>query len=171
MCTQLTYEGLIDEFIGVKNGESDGLGRRCMRRLMDQLGLTGHVEVDAELVAPPNIGQRDQQSNSATAVVGSSLGTPPQPKKKKHRLTSSTDRLFSELRDLNFAVVGARLSRTARRLEEGYDTRHKLGSVKEMRDFVGKLGGLQSEHQGLRLRESVCERCDMQNFSVLTQLA
>jgi hypothetical protein len=126
---------------------------------MDQLGLKGHVEVDAELVAPPNIGQRDQQSNSATAAVGSSLATPPQPKKKKHRLTSSTDRLFSELRDLNFAVVGARLSRTARRLEEGYDTRHKLGSVKEMRDFVGKLGGLQSEHQGLRLRESVCERC------------
>ena len=112
------------------------------------------MEVDAELVVPPNPAQRDQQrSNSATATAGSSLSTPPQPKKKKHRLSASNDRLFSELRDLNFAVVGARLSRTAKRLEEGYDTRHKLGSVKEMRDFVGKLGGLQSEHQGLRLRK------------------
>jgi hypothetical protein len=40
--------------------------------------------------------------------------------KKKHHLTTSTDPLFGELRDLNFSSVGKRLNKVARRLEEDY---------------------------------------------------
>ena len=31
--------------------------------------------------------------------------------------------------------------------------RHQAKTVAQLRDFVGKLGGLQTEHQSLRLRE------------------
>ncbi len=93
-------------------------------------------------------------STGKDAPPASSSTTLPsaQPKKKKHPLDAASDRLFSEIRDLNFAVVGSRLSRTARRLEGDYEGRKNLKSVKEMKEFVGRLGGLQNEHQGLRLR-------------------
>jgi len=41
-------------------------------------------------------------------------------KKKKHALTAGTDPLLRDLRDLNFAQVGKKLSKIARRLEEDY---------------------------------------------------
>ena len=72
--------------------------------------------------------------------------------KKKYHLSAASDPLFGELRDANFAAVGKRLNRTARRLEEDYQARKKAKTVAQLRDFVGKLGGLQTEHQSLRLR-------------------
>lgn len=62
--------------------------------------------------------------------------------------------MFGDIRDLNFAVVGSRLSRLARRLESDYGGAKNLKSVTQMKEFVGKIGGLQSEQQSLRLRES-----------------
>lgn len=109
MCTQLTYEGMLDEFIGIKNA---------------------HIEVDPQVLDPAST----------------------QTKKRKHQLASS-DKLFADIRDLNFAVVGARLSKLARRLEGDFGGAKALKSVSQMKDFVGKLGGLQSEQQSLRLRE------------------
>lgn len=38
--------------------------------------------------------------------------------KKKHHLTASTDPLYAELRDMNFAAVGKKLNLVARKLEE-----------------------------------------------------
>ncbi len=61
--------------------------------------------------------------------------------------------MFAEIRDLNFAVVGSRLSKVARRLEGDYGGVQNLKSVPQLKEFVGKLGGLQSEQQNLRLRE------------------
>lgn len=78
---------------------------------------------------------------------------PTAPKKRKHHLTASKDTLFGDIRDLNFAVVGSRLSRLARRLESDYGGAKNLKSVTQMKEFVGKIGGLQSEQQSLRLRE------------------
>lgn len=72
-------------------------------------------------------------------------------KKRKHRLSGSTDKVFADIRDLNFASVGSRLSKIAKRLEGDYEARKALKNVKEMKDFVGRLGGLQNEHQALRL--------------------
>jgi hypothetical protein len=40
--------------------------------------------------------------------------------KKKHHLTTLTDPLFAELRDLNFSSVGKKLNRVAHRLDEDY---------------------------------------------------
>ncbi|KAF8665403.1 hypothetical protein AX16_000422 [Volvariella volvacea WC 439] len=137
MLTQLTYEGLIDEVIGIKNS---------------------HVEIPASLLAPP--------TNASTPAAGSSTSPPSNPSpvaalkkeaKKKHHLTNSTDPLYAELRDLNFANVGRHLNKIARRLDENYKTNLQSKTVAQLRDFVGKLGGLQSEHQALKLHTGLSE--------------
>ena len=97
-----------------------------------------NVEIDPALLDPT-------QAPSASM--------PTAPKKRKHHLTASKDTLLGEIRDLNFAVVGTRLSRLARRLEGDFGGAKNLKSVSQMKEFVGKIGGLQSEQQNLRLRE------------------
>ncbi|KAJ3572215.1 hypothetical protein NP233_g3232 [Leucocoprinus birnbaumii] len=118
LLTQLTYEGLIDELIGLRNS---------------------HVELPTSLLTPPNA-----QNNPNTASTSQASAAPitlKKESKKKHHLTTTTDPLYAELRDLNFSAVGRKLNRTNLQSK----------TVAQLRDFVGKLGGLQTEHQALRL--------------------
>ncbi|TFK77545.1 Sec1-like protein [Pluteus cervinus] len=138
LLTQLTYEGLIDELVGIKNS---------------------HVELPASLLSPPN-------PPAASNVAGPSTSPPANPTplaglkketKKKHHLATSTDPLYAELRDLNFGNVGKSLNRVARRLDENYKTNLQSKTVAQLREFVGKIGGLQTEHQALRLHTGLSE--------------
>ncbi|KAE9409193.1 ATP binding protein [Gymnopus androsaceus JB14] len=133
LLTQLTYEGLMDELLGIKNS---------------------HVELPASLVAPPPNPQ-----------TGATAAPPPPPpaaaslrkeNKKKYHL-SSADSLFMELRDVNFSNVGKRLNGVARRLEEDYKTSLQSKTTAQLREFVGRLGGLQSDHQSLRIHTGISE--------------
>ncbi|GJE86210.1 Sec1-like protein [Phanerochaete sordida] len=134
LLTQLTYEGLIDEVIGLRNS---------------------HVELPVSLLAPPNAQNQTQAAgSSSTPQAGPSLA---REKKKKHHLTTATDPLLAELRDLNFSAVGKKLNQVARRLDEDYKLRHQAKTVAQLKDFVGKLGGLQTEHQALRLHTGLSE--------------
>ncbi|PWY99746.1 Sec1-like protein [Testicularia cyperi] len=137
LCTQLTYEGLVDEVVGISNG---------------------HVEVDPALLS----GQGQQGGPGPSQQQASGSGTPLQmtstPKKRKHRLDAASDLLFAEIRNLNFAVVGDRLHRAAKRLNQDYEGRHQAKTVSQIRAFVGKLGGLQSEHASLRLHTGLTEK-------------
>ncbi|GAA5921573.1 hypothetical protein JCM3775_003112 [Rhodotorula graminis] len=133
-CTQLTYEGLVDEVVGIKHA---------------------HVDVDPNLLNPGPAASTSTPSQSTFGGAGA--GAPP-PRKRKHLLTSTTDPLFAELRDKNFAVVGNVLNRTARRLNDDYEKRHQAKTPAELRQFVGQLGGLQSEHQALRLHTNLTEQ-------------
>ncbi|WWD20164.1 hypothetical protein CI109_104640 [Kwoniella shandongensis] len=130
MCTQLTYEGMLDEFIGINNS---------------------HIEIDLALIDP-------SQAPPAPSPSTSGLASTPIVKKRKHHLSSQKDKLFMDIRDLNFAVVGMRLSKLARRLEGDYGGVKNLKSVSQMKEFVGKLGGLQSEQQSLRLHTGLTEQ-------------
>jgi hypothetical protein len=99
LCTELTYEGLIDETMGIKH---------CF------------VELDAALVNPA-----PAAANKGAASPQVSMPPPPPPssmpaKKKKYVLNSS-DKLFSQLRDQNFAVVGGMLNKIAKRINENYE--------------------------------------------------
>ncbi|PCH34073.1 Sec1-like protein [Wolfiporia cocos MD-104 SS10] len=134
LLTQLTYEGLIDELIGIKNS---------------------HVEVPVSLLAaPPNPGQPAAQPAASTSTPATPLT---REKRKKYHLSTATDPLLAEFRDLNFASVGRKLNQVARRLDEDYKLRHQAKTVAQLKDFVGKLGGLQSEHQSLRLHTGLSE--------------
>ncbi|CAA7268102.1 unnamed protein product [Cyclocybe aegerita] len=139
LLTQLTYEGLVDELIGVKNS---------------------HVELPLSLLTPPTAGPSNAPSTSTSPPSGRTnipVVAVKKETKKKHHLTTATDPLYAELRDLNFSSVGKRLNKVARRLDEDYKTNLQSKTVAQLRDFVGKLGGLQTEHQALRLHTGLSE--------------
>ncbi|KAH8835626.1 ATP binding protein [Flagelloscypha sp. PMI_526] len=133
LLTQLTYEGLIDEVLGIKHS---------------------HVELPASLVSPP---QNPGPATAAPPTAPAPTAALRQEAKKKYHLTPASDPLFEDLRDLNFSVVGKTLSRVAHRLDEDYQARKQAKTVAQLKDFVGKLGGLQSEHHALTLHTGVSE--------------
>lgn len=111
LLTQLTYTGLIDELIGIKNS---------------------HVEVPVSLLNATNTPQAPA-APSTSPTTGTAVPTSlTKEKKKKHHLTPATDPLLAELQNLNFSAVGRRLNQVARRLDEDYKVCikvHMSGSV------------------------------------------
>lgn len=145
LCVQLTYEGLVDELFGINSSESHRRSCREVGQLrlitFPELSKPAFVEVDSSVVG------------------GAQQGAPPSAQTKTRKLPlGSADSLFAQLRDLNFAVVGSTLSKLARRIHDDYEDRHSAKTMSEVRAFVGRLGGLQAEHQALRLRG--CRSCE-----------
>ncbi|KAF9594287.1 hypothetical protein IFM89_028944 [Coptis chinensis] len=98
MCSQLTYEGLLDEILRVNNGS---------------------VEVDSSI-----------------------MGAQQEGKKTKVPLNSS-DKLFKEIRDLNFEVVVQVLRQKATSMKQDYtEMSTTTQTVSELKDFVRKLNSL-----------------------------
>ncbi|OTB02323.1 hypothetical protein M426DRAFT_322754 [Hypoxylon sp. CI-4A] len=128
LLTQLTYEGLIDEVWGIQNNQAD---------------------IDSTVVgAPPQ--QAASQSTTSTPTASTT------PRKRKIQLDSS-DKLYEGLRDANFAIVGTLLNKVARRLQSDYDSRHTSKTTAELKDFVKKLPGYQTEHQSLKIHTGLAE--------------
>ncbi|KAF8625204.1 hypothetical protein AX15_005509 [Amanita polypyramis BW_CC] len=135
LLTQLTYEGLVDEVFSIKNS---------------------HVELPASLLSPPTTAPATSSTNAASTSTPTPLNLKREAK-KKHHLSASADPLLTELRDLNFSAVGKKLNFVARKLDEIQKTNLQSKTVAQLRDFVGKLGGLQSEQQSLRLHTGLSE--------------
>lgn len=136
LLTQLTYEGLIDETVGIKQNQAD---------------------VDTSVVGPTPTAQTQESSKAAQQ-------TPKQGQKRKIQLDAS-DQLFDQLRDANFAIVGDILNKVARRLESDYETRHTAKTTVELRDFVNRLPTYQLEHQSLRVHTNLAEEIMRQTRS------
>ncbi|OBZ88579.1 Vacuolar protein sorting-associated protein 33A [Choanephora cucurbitarum] len=148
LCTELTYEGLIDETMGIKH---------CF------------VELDASLVNPAQSANTAKSPQTTPGIAGvpspvvgtgssAGLNAPPAaPIKKKKYVLNSSDKLFSQLRDQNFAVVGNMLNKIAKRINENYEERHNAKTVAQIRDFVGRLSELQQEHQSLKIHTGIAE--------------
>ena len=131
LLTQLTYEGLIDETVGIHHNQA---------------------EVDATIVGSAPQSQQTQPTSSTTQAPPSAKQGP----KRKVQLDGS-DSLYSQLRDTNFAIVGNLLNKVARRLESDYEARHGAKTTSELRDFVNRLPGYQTEHQSLRTHTNLAE--------------
>ncbi|KAK9316918.1 Sec1-like protein [Lipomyces starkeyi] len=132
LMTQLTYEGLIDEVFGISNSQAE---------------IPSAIYTAANPKLPPN-------ASSSSSVISTA---PITDRKTRKIVLDSNDGLFATLRDLNFAVVGTTLNRAARKLNEEYEERHQAKTVSQIKEFVGKLGGLQAEHQSLRLHTNLAE--------------
>ena len=136
--TQLTYEGLIDEFFSIRHSK---------------------VHLPASRFAPPE----DETTESAEAEENTEHGAV-----KTLPLSSTSDELYSELRDRNFNAVGAVLSRKARAVKEAQEERHGAKSVAQLRAFVDRLPALKSAKMSLSahttLAEMVKERADEKSF-------
>ena len=139
LLTQLTYEGLIDEMIGIQHNQT---------------------EVDSSIVGSISVPPQASVTSSNAPVLARS----------SHSLTrkvplDSSDKLYEQLRDANFAIVGGLLNRVARRLESDYESRHGAKSTAELRDFVTKLPGYQAEQQSLKVHTGLAEEIMRQTKS------
>ena len=70
--------------------------------------------------------------------------------RKETVLLDSSDKLFEQLRDANFAIVGGLLNKVAKRLEQvhgDYKSNQKNKTLAELKDFVGQLPSYQQEQR------------------------
>jgi hypothetical protein len=104
LCTELTYEGLIDETMGIKH---------CF------------VELDAALVNPAPAAAAAKGASSPQVSMPPPPSSTTSPAKKKKYVLNSSDKLFSQLRDQNFAIVGGMLNKIAKRINENYEVKSK----------------------------------------------
>ena len=103
MMTQLTYEGMIDENIGIKYS---------LNFIKQKFKKTFHLKCKFYLKAQFEIPQdRIKKSNSPDAVNVVEM-------KKSIVILNSADSLFSEMRDRNFQSINQVLSRTAKELQQ-----------------------------------------------------
>lgn len=122
--------------------------------LLTQLTYEGLIDEVFEI--------ENNQTKVDTTVVGapaqSSTATS-QSRKRTVQLDSS-DKLYEQLRDANFAIVGSLLNKVARRLQQvqsDYETKHKTKSLAELKDFVSQLPGYQQEQQSARIHTGLAE--------------
>ncbi|KAJ3236805.1 hypothetical protein HDU81_010374 [Chytriomyces hyalinus] len=133
LCMELTYEGLIDEFFGIK---------------------TTFVQVNEAYILAPQSLQPNSNAPQKQPPVHPASGTA---RTKKVALNASTDKLYSQLRDLNFAMVASVISQTARKIQEDVDGRRDAKTISQIKDFIGKIGGIEGEKAYLKLHTSIAE--------------
>ncbi|EWC45251.1 hypothetical protein DRE_05978 [Drechslerella stenobrocha 248] len=130
LLTQLTYEGLVDEIFGINNS---------------------HVELEASLIG--------SALQTPTDSTGRSVGVPAAPQAKKRKvLLEGSDRVFSELRDVNFSAVPAILKKTALRIDADFKKKDDCKTVSEMKAYVTKvLGPAQKDRTSLSMHFNIAE--------------
>lgn len=122
--------------------------------LLTQLTYEGLIDEVFEI--------QNNQTKVDTTIVGApaqSSAATSQSRKRTIQLDSS-DKLYDQLRDANFAIVGGLLNKVARRLQQvqsEYETKHKSKTIAELKDFVGQLPGIQQEHQSARIHTGLAE--------------
>lgn len=110
-------------------------------------------------------GIKNNQAEIETSIIGQApgqqlkgqSGAPQQQTLKRKIQLDSSDKLYIQLRDANFAIVGPLLNKVARRLAGEYESRHGAKSTSELREFVSKLPGYQAEQQSLKTHTSLTE--------------
>lgn len=108
------------------------------------------AEVDSSVLG--GAAPQSQQQNGST--------TTPTAATKRKIMLDSTDKLYPELRNANFATVGPALNRIARRLASDNETMHNKdphAPVAELRNIVQKLPSYQAESQSLKMQTGLAE--------------
>ncbi|XWW97141.1 hypothetical protein V2A60_005122 [Cordyceps javanica] len=104
---------------------------------------------------------RHNQTKADTTIVGpGAQSSNASQNRKRNIVLDGSDKLYGELRDSNFAVVGNQLNKVARRLQQvqsDYEAKHKTKTLAELKDFVTQLPGYQQEHQSVRLHTGLAE--------------
>nr|VDC62626.1 unnamed protein product [Brassica rapa] len=143
MCTQLTYEGLLNEFLHISNGA---------------------VEVDSSVMGSQQEGKKMKVPLNSSIFDAWNrncdfLGL------DKHTVV---DKLFKETRDLNFEVVVQVLRQKATTMKEDYTEINSTQTVSELKDFVKKLNSLPEMTRHIHLAQHLTTFTSKQSF--LSQL-
>ena len=134
LLTPLTYEGLIDEVVGIQHG---------------------YVKVDPALV---EIGDAGKKVSPAAALPPSPPPPPPPPtstasppQKMVAIPLNSSDPLFHVVRSQNIEKLGSFLQDAAKSIQESYATfrENKDASINEIHKFVKQIPGLNQNYKSL----------------------
>lgn len=122
--------------------------------LLTQLTYEGLIDEVFEI--------QNNQTKVDTTIVGAPArsSTATTQGRKETVLLDSSDKLYGQLRDANFAVVGGMLNKVARRLQQvqsDYETKTKTKSLAELKEFVTQLPGYQQEHRSVRIHTGMAE--------------
>lgn len=121
--------------------------------LLTQLTYEGLIDELFEI-------QHNQTKADTTIVGPGAQSSNTSQNRKRTVVLDGSDKLYEQLRDSNFAVVGNQLNKVARRLQQvqnDYETKHKTKTISELKDFVSQLPGYQQEHQSVRLHTGLAE--------------
>ncbi|KAM0559677.1 hypothetical protein ACHAPJ_004201 [Fusarium lateritium] len=105
---------------------------------------------------------QNNQTKVDTTVVGAPAQASAATSQSRTRTIQldSGDKLYEQLRDANFAIVGSLLNKVARRLQKvqsDYESKHKTKTIAELKDFVSQLPGYQQEQQSARIHTGLAE--------------
>jgi vacuolar protein sorting-associated protein 33A len=127
-CTQLTYEGLTDEILGIKNGI---VSIKTGANDADKEDYVSSEEDDDDFDHGDNNKRNTQSSTSTSKIIKSRL--------------SSNDALFKEIRDLNFGKACTVLRDRSTEMQAHYQAlkegKVEDQNVSEIGNFVRKLKG------------------------------
>lgn len=110
MCTALTYESIIDNLMGIRNG---------------------HVMLDAELIEPSTAAATAATGPSGKAGSRGAVRRPP----KLSMSLNSADQIYKDTRDMNIDVVLGFLNKKAREIKDHWQDA-KAGKVEELHNYV-----------------------------------
>ncbi|KAK4897808.1 Vacuolar protein-sorting-associated protein 33 [Elasticomyces elasticus] len=128
LATQLTYEGLLDEVFSVSHNQT---------------------KVDSSIPGSAPAPSTQPQNGTSPAPTTAT--------KRKVQLDSS-DKLYPEIRNVNFATIGPLLNRTAKRLQSDQQNIHAPNqSISDLKTFVSKLPSYQAEQASLKIHTSLAE--------------
>ena len=134
MVTPLTYEGLIDELIGVRNSI---------------------IKVDKQIAGD----EKDKDAAAAAAASQAAAADAGEPPPLVSIALNSNDKLYSEIRDLNIDKLGPFLGQKAKEIRGEYDKfrSNKGASITEIHDFVKQIPGLKENYQSLSQHINITE--------------
>lgn len=148
LLTPLTYEGIIDEFIGIQNG--------AIKVDPSLVGDDPKEAASAGAAASSSAGKGGggAAGGSGGKTGGGSGGEP------VTVALNSNDPLYTEIRDLHLEVLGLQLNEKAMEMKQTYarvkeETRD--GSLNEIHDVVRSIPALQQKYKGLNLHINIAE--------------
>eukprot|EP01035_Chromulina_nebulosa_P020897 gene20897-27087_t len=128
LITPLTYEGLIDELLGIENG-----------RIFLESSIAGEEKDDyGHVTTPPTSNIMSPSTTTTTDKVTV--------------LLDSTDAVYNEVRDLSVEKLGYILKEKAIKIKERHINfrENKDASLSEIHDFLKKIPGLFKEYKYLQ---------------------
>ena len=166
LCTPLTYEGLIDELIGIQN--------TYVQIEQENEGKSVETQENSYPDTPWNCnacGWKSAPNNILCCLCG--LGRP-KPGATVPVPLNSNDQLFAEARDSNIGVLLPKLSLRASEMSQLENSREQMESLDEIHRFVKDLPMLQANKKSLKrhidLTEKLHETTNSISFKELWQI-
>lgn len=146
LLTQWSYEGIIDEALGLLRGNTFDIGADefVSSDAMTMLGFSRH-------------GDDDSHSERADVRLGRRI---------QKRLRTDEDPLFGQLRDLNYWAAAEKLESVAKDVQAYYEARpgRETSDLGQVKDYVRGLRDVKIEHRSASVHTAIAAEVSARTF-------